>query len=124
MTKVPESLDHMLAAWNEADPTQVRGHLEAALSPDVQFVDPAVDIVGIDAFEANVHEVRARIPGAVYSRASDVDEHHGYFRYHWAIHAEGSLLLEGFDVTELDDDGCVRKVIGFFGPLELSDEPS
>ena len=44
----PESLDHMLAAWNEADPTLVRGHLERALAPDAHFVDPSHDIRGID----------------------------------------------------------------------------
>ena len=114
----PESLDHMLAAWNEADPAKVRGHLERALAPDAHFVDPAHDIVGIDAFEAMVHEVQGQIPGSVYSRASEVDSHHGLHRYHWAIHQDGSLLLPGFDVTETDDEGRVSRVLGFFGPLE------
>ena len=65
MSQAPESFDHMLAAWNEKDPTLVRGHLDKALTADVHFVDPSVDIVGIDAFEANVHAVKAQIPGAI-----------------------------------------------------------
>ncbi|QUR66790.1 nuclear transport factor 2 family protein [Mycobacterium spongiae] len=120
MSQAPESFDHMLAAWNEKDPTRVRSHLEKALAPDVHFVDPSVDIVGIDAFEANVHEVHTRVPGAVYSRASDVDGHHGYYRYHWAIHLDGELVLAGFDVAVTDAAGRVKEVIGFFGPLEPS----
>ncbi|MEM9040994.1 MAG: nuclear transport factor 2 family protein [Actinomycetota bacterium] len=118
MTQILESFDLMLAAWNESDATKVRGHLDRALAPNVHFVDPSVDIVGIDAFEANVHEVHAQIPGAVYSRVSDVDSHHDHHRYHWAIHRDGELVLAGFDVTVTDSEGRVEKVIGFFGPLE------
>ena len=73
MADIPESLDHMLAAWNEMEPARVRGHLDRALSPDVRFFDPSIDVTGIDGFEANVHEVRSRLPGATYSRTSGVD---------------------------------------------------
>ena len=118
MSTAPPSFDHMLAAWNEPDPAKVRQHLDRALTDDVHFVDPSVDLVGVDAFEANVHHVHEQIPGAVYSRTSDVDEHHRHFRYHWAIHLDGELILAGFDVAVTDADGRVEKVIGFFGPLE------
>lgn len=93
MSDYPESFDHMLAAWNEADPSLVRGHLERALAPGVRFVDPSIDVTGIDGFEANVHEVHASLPGAVYSRTSGVDEQHGFHRYHWAIHQNGELTF-------------------------------
>lgn len=117
MPEHPNSLDHMLAAWNEPDSGTVRDHLEQALSPGVRFVDPSIDVTGIDGFEANVHEVKSKIPGAIYSRTSVVDSQHNFHRYHWAIHQEGKLLLSGFDVTETDDDGKVVCVIGFFGEL-------
>lgn len=76
MADYPESFDHMLAAWNETDPGRVRGHLERALAPDVEFIDPSVVARGIDEFEANVHEVHKRLPGATYHRTSGVDGHH------------------------------------------------
>lgn len=117
MSDSPEALDHMLAAWNEPDPALVRGHLERALAPGVRFVDPSIDVTGIDGFEANVDEVRAGLPGAVYSRTSGVDSQHGFHRYHWAIHQEGELILAGFDVAETDDSGRVVCVIGFFGTM-------
>ncbi len=120
MNTAPESFDHMLAAWNERDPTRVRDHLERALAPGVHFVDPSIDLVGIDEFEANVHRVHEQVPGAVYSRTSDVDAHHGHHRYHWAIHLDGELLLAGFDVAVTDAEARVEKVIGFFGPLDPS----
>lgn len=117
----PESLDHMLAAWNEADPEKVRGHLERALAVDVEFIDPSIETNGIDEFEANVHEVHKQLPGASYERVSGVDSHHRLYRYAWQIRRDGEVVLPGFDVTELDEAGKVRRVLGFFGPLPDSD---
>lgn len=113
----PESLDHMLAAWNERDPTKVRGHLERALAPEVEFIDPSIVTNGIDEFEANVHGVKSRIPGADYARTSEVDSHHDLHRYSWQISRDGEILLPGFDVTKVDEDGKVVSVLGFFGVL-------
>ncbi|MEP5570072.1 MAG: hypothetical protein ABJN62_19685 [Halioglobus sp.] len=117
MSNYPQTLDYMLAAWNEADSERVRGHLEQALAANVRFVDPSIDLSGIDEFEANVHKVRDALPGAVYSRTSGVDSHHHFYRYHWAIHQNGDLVIAGFDVAETDDSGLVTCVIGFFGPV-------
>ena len=94
----PESFDHMLAAWNERDPERVRGHLEKALSPEVHFIDPSIETRGLDEFEANVHAGSPRPEGAPARRGQE-------------------LLLPGFDVTEVDASGRVRRVLGFFGPI-------
>ena len=58
------SLDHMLAGWNESDPSMVRSHLERAPASGVEFIDPSVETHGLDDFEANVHNVQAGLPGA------------------------------------------------------------
>ena len=121
MPGYPASLDHMLAAWNERDAKRVRAHLDKALSPDVVFIDPSIVTRGIDEFEANVHEVHGRLPGADDRRASGVDRHHDVVRYAWEIHRNGELVLPGFDVTELDEEGRVLRVLGFFGPLPESE---
>lgn len=107
----------MLAAWNEVDSDKVRGHLERALSPEIEFIDPSIETHGIDEFEANVHEVQSRLPGAEYGRTSGVDSHHGLHRYSWEIRLNGEVLLPGFDVAEVDSAGKVLRVLGFFGPL-------
>ncbi len=114
---VPESMSHMLAAWNERDPAKVRGHLEKALAPEVVFIDPSIEAHGIDEFEANVLQVQARIPGASYELTSGVDSHHRLHRYAWQISRDGEVIIPGFDVTEVDEDGRVLRVLGFFGPL-------
>ena len=117
MSDYPDTFNHMLAAWNEPDPKKVRGHLDKCLAENVRFVDPTIDVTGIDGFEANVHEINGKMPGAIYSRTSNVDSHHTFHRYHWAIHQEGKLLIKGFDMVETTEDGKILSVIGFFGPL-------
>lgn len=119
MNNYPESFDRMLAAWNEKNPDLIRAHLDAALTEDVYFCDPSITTNGIDEFENMVHEVQSRLKGAVYSRISKVDTHHNLYRYHWAIHTDGTMIVQGFDVVE-ERDGKVAKVLGFFGDLPVS----
>lgn len=118
MAAYRESLDKMLAVWNTTDPTEQRALTEAALEHNVHFVDPNHNIIGRDAFLKMAAEVQSQIPGAVYSRASEVNIQNNHCRYHWAIHQNGDLLMPGFDVTEVNDAGKIVKVIGFFGELE------
>ncbi|MFT4823197.1 MAG: hypothetical protein ACJASY_003592 [Halioglobus sp.] len=120
MSNYPQSYDHMLIAWNESDATLVRERLERALSPGIRFVDPSIDVTGIDSFESKVHDVQGKLPGAVYSRTTGVDSQHGSHRYHWAIHQEGELIVPGFDVVQTDDSGWVIRVIGSFGRVPES----
>ncbi|MFT7598811.1 MAG: hypothetical protein ACI8TP_001735 [Acidimicrobiales bacterium] len=117
MASYPEALDHMLGAWNERSPDRVRSHLEKALAPNVEFIDPSIETLGIDEFETNVHEVHRQLPGAIYERTSSVDSHHQLHRYSWQISRGDEILMSGFDVTEVDGDGQVLRVLGFFGPL-------
>lgn len=122
MPDYPASFDHMLAAWNEPDSKKVRSHLDEALAADIHFVDPTIDLTGIDDFEAMVHKVQKGIPGATYARSSGVDSHHNLYRYHWEIHLDGELQVDGFDVASTDENGMVNMVLGFFGPVPSSSD--
>ena len=113
-----ENLDRMLAVWNTPDAEEKRELTGLALEHNVHFVDPNHNIVGRDAFLAMVEQVQSQVPGAVYSRASEVNVQNNHCRYHWAIHLNDKLLMPGFDVTEINDAGKILKVIGFFGELQ------
>ena len=117
MPETPKPLDRMLAMWNEHDLSKVRGVIDEIFSEDVIFIDPANSIVGREAFEKMVREFRTRFPSAVCSNVSGFDTHHGLYRYHWEIHQGDELLLSGFDVTQIDPDGRVSRVEGFFGSI-------
>lgn len=119
MLNHPASFDKMLDAWNEADPTKIRALLDAALTPDVYFVDPTTEITGIDAVEKLIHGFQKRFPCAVFSRTSQVDSHHHVHRYYWEIHVDGALLVEGFDVLEVRGSRVAR-LLKFFGELPVA----
>ena len=113
-----DNLARMLQVWNTVDEDQKRELVDTALEHNVHFVDPNHNIIGRDAFLAMVDQVQAQIPGAVYARASEIGFQNNFCRYHWTIHQGDTLLMSGFDVTEINDAGKVVKVIGFFGELE------
>lgn len=113
-----ENLNKMLMVWNTTNPDEKAALVETALEHNVHFVDPNHNIVGRQAFLDMVDKVQAEIPNAIYSRASALDEQNNFYRYHWAIHLNGELIMPGFDVTEVNDTGKIVKVIGFFGLLE------
>jgi hypothetical protein len=117
MNPLHSCVDNMLAIWNEPNLDRIRGRLEAALAPHIIFVDPTIETHGIDEFEQNVRGFRAKYPDAVIRRASGIDSHHNLHRYSWEISAKGKVVLVGFDVAEVDADGKVRRVLGFFAQL-------
>ncbi len=117
MSGYQEKLDQMLAVWNTTDEAEKAALVDSALEHNVHFVDPNHNIIGRKPFLDMVNLVQSQVPGAAYSRASEVDVQNNFCRYHWAIHQNNELLLAGFDVTEVNDAGKIVKVIGFFGEL-------
>lgn len=118
MSDHPEALNKMMEVWNTTDTAEQSALVNAALEHNVHFVDPNHNIIGREAFLKMVAQVQSEIPGAVYGRASELDVQNNFYRYHWAIHLNGELIMPGFDVTEVNDMGKIVKVIGFFGLLE------
>ena len=117
MANHPEALEHMLAAWNERDPERIRGHLDRALADDVVFCDPQNHVTGLDAFEAMVREFRKDLPEAVCARTTSLDTHHNLYRYEWSVSVNGEVMVPGFDVARVNDQGRVERIDGFFGPI-------
>jgi hypothetical protein len=117
MPAYPASFDAMLAAWNERDMSAIRSHLNQAMAHDVEFIDPTIETHGIDEFETNVRDFRAKYAEGQCIRTSGVDTHHQWHRYGWEIRVGTRVIVTGFDVVETDTHGKVKRVLGFFGPL-------
>lgn len=123
LSTVPPCLTKLLAAWNEHDDAKFRALVEAALTSDIEFTDPHYQIVGIEAFIRQVHEFRAREGRARLVPTSGIDLHHDRARYSWAVVREDGSRFEGFDAVAFDlDQGKVRRIDGFFGPLPAPGE--
>lgn len=117
MSNFPESLVHYLAAWNEMDPTKIRGHLDRSCDQDVLFIDPENTTRNIDELEAMIVNARAERPTATYHRTTGVDGHNLRYRYFWQVHIGAKAVMPGMDVITLNEHGAVLQIDGFFGKM-------
>jgi len=115
---VERVIDAYCAAWNEPDRARRREMLSAVWRAEATYTDPTAHVAGVDQLVAHIEKVLARRPGARVVRTSAVDAHHGFVRFAWrVVQADGTLLPDGIDFAEVDNDGAIRGVVGFFGPL-------
>ena len=112
-----EIVNVYVAAWNEPDEGKRRQLLERAWTDEGTYTDPQSSAAGRDALVALIGAFRQRFQGARTELRSTVDEHHGLLRFAWSIVGPGGPVMEGMDFGELAEDGRLRRIVGFFGPL-------
>ena len=118
MTDVTTTVDTYLAAYNETDAPSRVALLERSFAPDGRLIDPPLDGAGREGISAMMAAVHQQFPGHTFRRATGIDEHHGHLRYGWELLGpDGGVVLAGTDVGELDGNGRLVRVTGFFGPL-------
>ena len=112
-------IDTHLDAYTETDADRRRALIEQAWAVDGHLLDPPLTGEGHEGIFAAADALLSQFPGHAFRRASAVDEHHGTARYSWQlVGPEGDVVLTGLDVADLDQDGRLRRVVGFFGELE------
>ena len=113
-----EVLDSYARAWNEPDGDERRRLLETALTADAELAEPRGRFQGREAIVERISGFHERFPGARVETTTGVDEHNGLARYGWTIFGgDGQTMLEGIDVCQRAEDGRLRLVAMFFGPL-------
>jgi hypothetical protein len=116
--EVRRTIQTYVDAWNEPDEATRRGLLGRSWADDGTDTDPSVHVEGRDALVRYSGKFTERWPGAEIVLSSGIDQHHNMLRFAWrAVGRDGRTLREGIDVGELADDGRLRRVVGFFGPL-------
>lgn len=117
---VAETVAVYCEAWSEPDFQKRTPMLGRTWAKSGTYTDPTAHVEGRDALNAHIGKFFEQYPGAKIVVSSGVDMHHARFRFAWKmIAADGSTALEGMDYGELDDQGRIRKIAGFFGPLPL-----
>ena len=105
-------------AWNDHDPDKRRRLLELAVTEDAVLIDPTGRWEGAAGVAERIGRYQSAAPGTVVVTASDVDAHNHVIRYAWKILAQdGTEVMEGTDVAERSDDGRLRRILMFHGPL-------
>jgi hypothetical protein len=122
MTDVTATIDTYLEAYSETDDQRRAELISRVWTSDGHLIDPPLDAEGHEAIGNMAVAVHGQFPGHRFRRASGVDAHHGFARYGWElVGPDGAVTLAGMDVAQLGDDGRIRRVLGFFGPLPERD---
>ncbi|MGY1638727.1 nuclear transport factor 2 family protein [Geodermatophilus sp. SYSU D00742] len=115
---VSSTVEKYAAAWRETDAAAREALLEACWADDGVYCDPQSRAEGRDGLSALIGSFHDTYPGARIDVVSGVDEHDGHPRFAWRMYAaDGSVALEGMDFGEVDGEGALRRIVGFFGPL-------
>src|SRR3712207_6647859 len=105
-----------VAAWNEPDAATRLEILERCWADDAAYVDPNVELRGRSALCEHISSVQAGRPGAWIETMSGVELHHYVVRFLWRlVRADGSFGETSIDFGEVDANGRLTKIVGFFG---------
>jgi hypothetical protein len=118
MTDPTAAVDRYLAALNEPDADKRRALIEQAWTPNGSLTDPPIEGAGHDGLAAVGNTLHQAYAGHRFERTSQVDVHHGRYRFTWTlVGPDGATAVTGMDTGVLADDGRVGEVVGFFGEL-------
>jgi len=114
------SLDHLvdthLAAYAEPDAAHRLQLLRSVWSTEGRLVDPPFESRGHQGISDQAATLLSQFPGHRFERTTAVDAHHPTLRYGWRlVSPAGAAVVEGIDVADLDVDGRLSRVVGFFG---------
>lgn len=116
MSDLATIIDMYLAGYTESDPAERASLIAAAWSAEGELVDPPFDGRGHDGIAAMTDTLLGTFAGHTFCRMTEVDEHHGFGRYGWAlVGPDGSTSASGTDFVQIGDDGRLSRVVGFFG---------
>jgi hypothetical protein len=122
MNTLSNTVDTYLTAWSETDTNSRDRLIQQVWATDGQLVDPPLAASGHGEISEMAAALQGQFPGHHFRRASEVDEHHGHFRFAWQlVDPDGAVAISGIDVGALDENGRIAQITGFFGDLPASD---
>jgi len=104
-----------VAAWGEADDEKRMQLLETVWAEDGLYADPMTYLPGRAQLHAWIGGFLKQVPGAYFTLAGPVEAHHNMLRFFWVLHYPDGREVKGMDYGEVDSDGRLRKITGFFG---------
>ena len=102
-------------AWTTADEGGRRALLEVAWAPDAVYCDPLDRLEGRGALHRHIGATQVALAGGRIAVTSTPVRHHDSAFFRWTMtDAAGATALTGFDVVQLDADGRIARLTGFF----------
>lgn len=102
-------------AWVETDPQRRAALLERAWAPDAVYCDPLAHVQGREALSDHIAGTQATLSGGRIVVTAEAVRHHDSAHFPWAmLDADGGTVMTGFDVVQLDGEGRITRLTGFF----------
>ena len=82
-------------------------------------------VIGREAIVRHIGEFHRQEPGVRIVRASGIDQHHRLLRFGWTVFGAPEPPLAGLEATDfgaLAEDGRLRRIVAFCGPLPCLDQ--
>lgn len=118
MSDLNTLIDAHLAAYADPDADRRAAAVQRIWAAGGQLVDPPLAATGHAGIVQQAGQLLAQFPGHHFVRSSGIDHHHGMARYGWQlVGPDGAVVLEGIDIAQIDAQGRLAQVTGFFGPL-------
>ncbi|MHB1488348.1 MAG: nuclear transport factor 2 family protein [Acidimicrobiales bacterium] len=115
---ISEVVDGYTNAWNEADPKVREWLIEECWAGDGIYCDPTGKAEGRHGLSNHIAAMQANMPDHRIEMTSGIDEHDGYLRFTWRLVGPGGTnVMEGMDFGQVDGEGRLIRITGFFGPL-------
>jgi hypothetical protein len=118
-------VDRYIAIWNETDPAHRRELVGQAFTEDATYTDPLLLGAGHDNLDRMFAAAQAQLPGARVSVLGEPDQHHGWVRFQWKLHLDGSddSLIDGIDIGRIAPDGRFEHIVGFLDKVPAGIAP-
>ena len=109
-------VDQHLAAYCDPDAARRERAIREIWNREGRLVDPPLEARGHQGIADQGATLLSHYPQHRFERSTAIDAHHGFLRYGWRLLGpDGGKVLEGVDFAELDVDGRLARVVGFFG---------
>lgn len=118
MSDLTATVDTYFSAWNETDADRRAALIEQVWAQEGRLIDPPLTGEGHQGISEMIAIAHEQFPGCRFRRVSAVDTHHDHLRVAWELVApDGSVAVAGTDVGEIDGEGRLVRMVGFFGPI-------
>jgi hypothetical protein len=116
LSAIESMIDRHLAAYCDSDVARRAEAIREIWAADGRLVDPPLEAHGHQGIADQAATLLSQFPQHRFERSTAVDAHHNFLRYGWRLRGpDGTAVLEGVDFAELDVDGRLARVVGFFG---------
>jgi hypothetical protein len=116
MISVEDIVDEYQASLLEPDEQRRLRILEQVWADDCEVILPEGRLVGRDAINQHISNVRRSFRGSTPILFGAIDAHNNFMRFEWhVVDPSGEVVALGVNIGERTEDGRLKRVILFRG---------